>query len=1060
MKYMLLTILMTLGLNSNLCAQQKYSGRVVNLEGHALKNATIMSLPDKMEWQTDDAGYFDFVGKQIQIIKISCIGYQSKTIKVGASTVFGNLVLETADNRLDEVIVNTGYYQMNKGNLTGSFTQVDQKLLSRNPSPNILDRLEGVTSGLQFDRSLSFGENEFPSSMRVRGVSSIESSVEPLIILDNFPFEGSLNSINPNDIESITVLKDASAAAIWGAKAGNGVIVLTSKKGKLGESLKITFNNSLKVGRKPDLYYNKQWLSAKEMMEVEEYLYSKGNYYPFDFMYMPDYAALRYQLDANVISETEFISRKERFAKQDIRSEALALLYQQQVLQQYAINLRGGSLNHMFFFSGGWDKERSNVIGNKNERLTFNFVNELKVTKNLTLNTELKFGSTRDIANGYTLQQLNANQSGISPYTTLLNDDGTYSSVNYQFGHTYRDQALSNGLLDWTFNPIVDRAHRDLGVTSKNLLMGLGLSYRWSKGLSVDFKYRYQGQWSQRKNLYGEHSYFSRNLINQYTQLDGVRIIPIGAIKEGGAITQAMQNARVQLNWLREWTSNHQLTAIAGAEISDNKQLADAAYRLYGFDDNNLTSQVALDYRTMYNLRPNGAARIPTASFNDYSITDRFISYFANASYLYNKKHGISASVRWDASNLFGVKTNQRGVPLWSVGFSEQLKPYLKDHAAWLSQLTLRTTYGFSGNVNNTISSLPSMRMEPLDFISGLPYANIKSAGNPNLRWEKLSTSNVGLDYALFSNRISGSIDYYVKKGRDLIGPNFLDPTHGIIAENGNYLIDNRINFANIETKGVDVVLNGKVIDKDFKWDVNLLWSWTSNKVTRYMANASNSVSEFVFNPQPREGYSKDALYAWPFAGLSAENGQILTPNKDQDYMNYILNAKLSDLKYMGVSFPPVQGSLRQTFSYKNFELSATMEWKNGFYFRRNSIDYFKLFFSGVGHSDYLDRWKQQGDEIQTTVPALPPSFDYFREGLYSNGAQLIEKGDFLRLSDLNFSYRLSPAKWGKLSMRTFIYVKNLGIIYRSNKVGIDPEAVNTVYPQPRTFTFGFQLEW
>lgn len=1044
----------------HLLLAQTYFGHLFGEDGHALHGATIETFPDVRSLKTDSSGYFSFDKKQSEKITVRMVGYIPTTIQLTQALDLGRIQLLYADNQLDEVIVNTGYYKLNKNMLTGSFATVDKELLARNPAGNILDRLEGITSGLQFDRSLSVGENKFPNSLRVRGISSIESATEPLVILDNFPYEGDINAINPNDIESVTVLKDAAAAAIWGAKAGNGVIVLTSKKGNVGSPLRLSFQSNWQLTQKPDLFYNRSFLPAKELMDVEEYLYGKGNYYNLASVFIPDYVALLFKRDENGISSEDFTTIKARMQQQDIRQEANKLLYRNALSQRYAIQARGGSQHSAYFISGSYDRNTQSIIGNGDQRVTFNIDHDIKIANQLTLNTYLRYTGDTEHLNGYSLQGLTAAGITVSPYAFLKNVDGTPASINYQFNHAYRQNADSEGMLDWTFNPLLDRGSRDIASFSKQLTLGVGLNYKIGAGLSIDLKYRYQQQWIKQQNLYAPESYLVRNLINQFTQSDGTKIIPMGGIKEGQNREIIGHNGRIQLDYSRQWGLDQQLVALAGAEISQNTLSQDIGYRLYGYREDNGTYLMNLDYSKPYAMRPVGSSVITGSPFEERYIVDRFISYFANVTYLLFKQHGISGSIRWDASNLFGVKTNQRGVPLWSLGVSEQLLPLFKDNAVWLDRLTLRATYGYSGNVNNNISAYPSMRINSANLATGLPYAKLTSAGNPNLRWEKLVTANFGLDFSIFRQRVSGTLDYYLKSGKDLIGPNYLDPSTGISSEGGVYYIDNRINYANLRTRGIDLSISAKLLTGPLKWNVNLLWSMTKNKITNYMANDAASMVEMVNNAQPRVGYTRDALYAWQFIGLSAENGQLMTPNNDQNYMDYATNATWNDVRFMGPDFPPYQGNMRNVFSYGGFELSANLEWKNGFYFRRNSIDYFKLFYSGIGHRDYLNRWQASGDERKTNVPGVPSSVDLYRDGLYTNSELLVEKGDFIRLSDVRLAYQFPVNKSKGYKITAFAYARNVGILYRANKSGLDPDAVVAAYPAPRTYTIGVQLEW
>lgn len=1038
--------------------QQQYIGQVFDGKGKPIPFVTVQLIPIDQEVMTDSLGKFLFDLENLTHVSFSKQGYVKLRLSIKELLVSPSLTLEENTIAIEEISINTGYYKIKPEQATGSVVQIDNQLLNRNSSSNILERLEGVSSGLQFDRRQSYGDTKLSPSLRIRGLGSINSDNEPLIILDNFPYQGDLQAINPNDIESVTILKDASAAAIWGAKAGNGVIVLTSKSAKRDKT-SVNYSTNMTMAESPNLFYSPNFIPAQDMMELEEKLYQRGNYYFFDFFPIPDYVSLLNKRDKGLISPSDFEREKQRMQESDIRKDAAKFLYQGERLMRHHLAIGAKHEKHSYRSSIGWENTKESIIGNTSRRATLNFLDQYQVNSRLQITTDLQLGFLKNSAKGYSLDHLNAGMLNLSPYASLFNTDGSYASMNFEHSHDYRDAAEGNGLLNWTFNPVKDRSNRQFANHKNTLQIQTGIEYSPMDALSFSLKYRYGNQQGENRNEYDQESYFVRNMVNAFTQPDGKQIIPLGDIIEGNNSTFNSHNLRFQLNFNKSIANDHQIHILAGSEISHQNLQYNGGFRYYGYNPENQTYLETIDYATDYLLRPAGAARIQASNFRNESLTDRFISYYANSIYEFKKQHVLSASVRWDASNIFGVATNQKGVPLWSIGFSENLKPLFENASFQIDLLKIRGSYGVSGNVNNSVSSLATMRFEQLDFVSGRPYAKLTSAGNPSLRWEKLKTLNLGLDIGMFSGRLNATFDYYQKKGLDLIGPNYLDPTTGIISIEGKYPVSNLINYANLRTKGLDLSLAVKPVQTErFNWQLNLLWSWTANKVTNYLANEYEGASSYVSNLQPRQGYSRDALFAWEYGGLGT-NGQLLTPNGDQQYGDYFNATVFEDLKYIGVAFPPYQGSLRNTLRFKSLEFSAIFEWKNGFYYKRNSIDYSRLFSTGAMHNDYLNRWKTSGDELKTTVPALPEQANPIQDALYNGSLIMFEKGDFVRLTDLTVRYAVPVNSTWIRNFRLFFQTRNVGILWRSSNQKLDPESVSARYPQPRNHTLGLQLE-
>jgi TonB-linked SusC/RagA family outer membrane protein len=968
--------------------------------------------------------------------------------------------------KLQEVVINTGYYQIPKERATGSFDHIDKQLINRSTGSNIISRLEGITSSLHFDRRENSRETVNTPELRVRGLSTINSNESPLIVVDNFPYEGDINNINPNDVESITILKDAAAASIWGARAGNGVIVITTKQGRFNQKTSITLNSNVTIGNKPDLYYNQRWLPSTTVMGFEKELFDKNTYAQQPETVLPAYVELLLKKKTGTISDADFNAQETKMRNTDSRTEALKSLYQQSINQQYALNINGGEKTYRYYLSAGYDQNRSYVIGNEGKRLNLNLQNTFSPLKNLEISGAVIYTRQNNENNGLTLSSFtNRSPSGISPYTRFEDENGIALSIPYQLRQTYVDQAITNKLLDWNYRPLDEIHLSDKTSGNTELRLNGGIKYNFLKHFNANLSYQYIKNNGLGESYYSKESYYVRNLVNRFSQTDGTQIIPYGAVLTGNGKAETLTHSgRLQLSYQQDFQNKHQITALAGTEIRERTENYLPGFVLYNYDPEVLTGTTLFDYTKKYPQRPSGSASIPQPPYQLSEYADRYLSYFGNAAYTYNHKYTLSGSLRWDGSNLFGVKTNQKGVPLWSAGASWNISKENFYKLDWLPYLRLRSTYGSAGNVNKSVTTYPVISYTT-DAQTGLAATTIRSAGNPSLRWELVKTLNLAVDAASKNNRIKGSLEYYIKKASDLIGEKFMAPSTGIIP-GISPLVVNQVNYANMTTRGIDLQLNTQNLIGAFTWESNILFSHVKNKITNYSGNPALPISFYFNNGSPplQSGKSRDVTYWMPWAGLNPETGKPLIPGQapvtSENYRPYVDNFKPDQL-LSGLTVPPYFGSLRNTFSYKNLQLGAVISFKAGYVFRRESFYPNQEYVDPPNyHGDYFKRWKQPGDEKHTNVPAAGPADTYLSQ-LYSRSAALISKGDHIRLQDVNLSYTLSNRaikKYGLQNIKFYAYARDLGIIWRANKQGLDPDYPFAAYPSSSSYALGLQL--
>ncbi len=1002
---------------------------------------------------------------------ITHTGYRNKTILITSGMALPLIIeLEPLVNELSEVVVSTGYQEIPKERATGSFVKIDKELFNRRVSTNVLDRLENIAPGLLFNRN-TISSSKGTLDLSVRGHSTLFANDQPLIVLDNFPYDGELSNLNPNDIESVTLLKDAAAASIWGVKAGNGVIVITSKKGKMNQPLSVSINTNTSFGKRPDLYYDRNFLNASDFIDLEDSLFRRG-YYNADFI-AADHPPLSQAVEIfrkkqlGLISADQADQQIAALRGLDIRDQLSRYLYQPSLNRQYAVNINGGTAGSNYVFSAGFDNNLSSAVGNRNSRTALNGRYNLSLTKQLLLSVGGSF--TQSFArnnNPGTLSTGGPNSRRLTPYTQIADANGNPLSIIKDFSATYTDTAGAGKLLDWKYRPLDEISLSDNTTGATDIRINLSLVYAFNPHLNAEIRYQYENTQSDNRVVAGEQSYFTRNLINTYLSIvNGIvsSPIPAGGILDTRSSTLNSSRARLQLNYTNTFHSIHNLSAIAGMEASD-VVVGTASNRFYGYNDDLYTNNTLVDYTGLYKwyYNPGRSGRVPNPQSLS-ELTDRYLSYYANAAYSLYSRYTFSLSGRIDRSNLFGVSTNLKAVPLFSAGLSWDLTRESFYHLTWLPQLKLRTTLGYSGNTNKTVTGYTTAINNTVGLYSGYPAATITNPGNPELRWEKVRMFNIGIDFGLKSDILSGSLEYYQKKGIDLIGSAPIAPSSGFTTFQGN--------TAGTTGSGFDIVVNSLNHNRKWKWTTQWILSQATDRVSSYDVKATPAT--YILNGSgnagqifPLLGKPLFAIYSYPWAGLDPSTGNprgLLDGSPSIDYNNILAKTTLDNMILSGNARPTIYGSLRNTFTCKGISLSFTIAYKLNYVFRRSSISYAALFQNWLGNTDYASRWQKPGDELLTDIPSLQfPPVNNNREQFYNYASVLVEKGDNIRLQDIELSYsQAMHSKTGTIKgLKIYTYLNNLGILWRANKKGLDPDLFSGNLPLPTSFSIGCNLNF
>jgi TonB-linked SusC/RagA family outer membrane protein len=1030
-------------------------GRVTDENGNAMEGAVVKIKDGTRTEVTDILGDFSFTAvDENAVIVISHLGYNN--VELRALTQLGNIRMRPAVNQLNEVaILSTGYQKISKEGTTGSFVLIDNKLVNRSVSSDFISRIKGVTNGLLVDSKVGN-----TTGISVRGRSTLFSETKPLIVIDNFPFEGDLNTINPNDIEDVTVLKDAAAAAIWGVRAGNGVIVITTKKGKLNQQTKVGFNTNITIGDNPDLYYQPQMTSA-EFIELEKFLYSKGKYNATlrnDYeVVSPVIALLSKQTPANAEATQSSIEALKNY---DARDQINQYFYQKSLQQQYYLSLNGGGVNNTYHLSAGYDRLRPVSVGATDSRYTLKANNTYDlVNHKMQLSTDITFTRSNVKNDNY------IGYFPLYPYEKIADENANALPVLLFSGlrASYTDTVGNGNLLNWKYRPLDELRKRanTLKNESTDIRVNTGLRYQVLKPLAFSVNYQYFHSIGANKILQSMDSYVTRNEINKVTQINRTtgavfNPMPIGSLFSRTNNSFEAKYGRVQLDFKHTLLRKHNLNAIAGYEVrSENSSYN--SQNLYGYNPETETSIIVDPVTTFPYYYGGQPTRIGSNVNTQNSNVNHYISYYANAIYTYDSRIILSGSYRRDESNLFGVSAQRKGVPLFSTGIAWSVDKEKFYSFSWMPRLQMRATYGYNGNVNKTITAYTTANPSIYLNYLGAPFSVISNPPNPSLRWERIKNINLGIDFGLKKEIFSGSIEYYIKDGADLIGTSPIAQQTGLSIFTGN--------VADTHTEGIDIQLNSRNLNGSFKWTTTGIFNISKDKVTNYQAiTGSNESILRSRSILPLVGYPIQSIFSFKSSGLDNEGNPLgfIDGQTSNNYTSINNSTNRNELKFSGSAVPTIFGSVRNTFSFKALELSVNISYKFGYYFRRQSLQY-NLLYEGDYHSDdYSRRWQKPGDELNTNVPGLVYPAIINRDQFYAYSESTIEKGDHIRLNDIQLMYTLtnnSLKKIGLGSLAFYTYANNLGILWRANRRSIDPDA-SMGYPLTRSISFGIKTNF
>ncbi len=1082
-------------------------GVVKNAKGELLKGATVIIKGSTIGTSTDEKGEFDLKSvPDNAVLVITMVGYKPFEVKAKASLL---IKMEEA-GQLEDVVV-TGFQKIDRKKFTGAAVTLKADDIKIDGVTDVSRMLEGRAAGVSVQNvSGTFGA---APKVRIRGATSITGENKPLWVIDGVVLEDIVNisndqlssgdpstmlgsavaGLNINDIETFDILKDAAAAALYGARAMNGVIVITTKKGKPGKPA-ISYTGNYGVQVKPS-YANYDIMNSADQISVYAEMERKG------FMDLSDlknaansgvYGRLA-QWIATYAGNGQFNAFNYQPARQaflmkyaNANTNWFDILFKNSLTQEHTLAISSGAEKSQNYFSASFYKDNGWTLADNVKRFTFNSHNSYNISDKVSFGFIVSGAVRQQTAPGTESRVANPVEGSydrnfdINPFSYALNTSRVLTAFDDKGGLDFftRDYAPFNIINESRTNYI------KLGVYEAKLQGDF--SYRITKNLKYDFvgAIRYAKTTEEHDVLENSNQAMAyragvypipNSIIQQanrflYTDPDNPTAYPISVLPYGGFYNRT---ERQLLNYtLRNMITytlatpekTHQLTALAGQEIkSADRQNANNVGVGYQWQNGGVPY---VQYQFLKKMLEGNQQYYGMG--NEY---DRFTAFFANATYTYLNRYTLAATVREDGSNRLGTSPQARWLPTWTVsGVWNMDQEKFLSNAYAISHLMLKSSYGLNANVGaatNTTAILTT-QITNRNYLSDQQTAiAIQNLQNSDLTWEKKYEFNLGTDIGLFKERLGLVFDFYDRRSFDLIA---LIKTAGIGGETFK-----AANYADMKSHGFEFSINGKIITgRDFGWNSTFIFGYNTTRIT----NAKNTPMIFdLVIPEggAREGYAARGLFSIKNAGLDSYNGTPIFVNDSGTIGNgvYLQSQNTQYLKYEGSVDPTITGGFNNTFRYKQLSLSVLLTYQAGNKIRLTPA--FKMRYSDLDamSNQFKGRWSLPGDDKLTNVPVIADPYvisqlqnaGAFPYNNYNYSNARVVDGGFLRMKMVSLSYNLPPAFVNRLGLKGVslsAVANNLWLIYSDENLrGQDPEFFNSggvALPINKQVTFSLKI--
>ncbi|WP_158209965.1 SusC/RagA family TonB-linked outer membrane protein [Myroides phaeus] len=1083
---------MTLTISGSVYAQNKeIKGKVVAADdGMSLPGATVFIKGTKEGVQTDlDGNYSIKVKSNETVLVFEFMGFNTVEKKVGAQSIV-NVSLAEATEMIDEVVITTGYEKLSKRTFTGAVSTISEKELKVDGVADVSRMIEGKAAGVSVQNVTgTFGS---APKITVRGSSSILGDTKPLWVIDGVVQEDIVNvsfqdlasgnsetllssaiaGLNSNDVVSIEILKDASATSIYGSRAMNGVVVITTKSGIKDSPMRINYTMENAIRTVPS-YAQYDILNSQENMSILQEMSGKG------LLEYPDVVQNRYGGVYNLLARSmgqvnpdgsfvvsNFNSDKNKFLQpyEMANTNWFKELFRPSITQNHTLSFSGGGKNNAYFTSIGYYTDPGWTIADQVRRLTINTKNTFFVTDKFNLSFGVNFSnrdqkapgsysSKTDVVNGGTSRDFD-----INPFSYALNTSRTLraydGSGNYEY---YR--------MNWApFNVLNELENNEIDMNVKDIKAQIDAEYKILPKLTYNGSASVRYAMSKRdhniyegSNVVGAYNANETTIVNKQNIFlyqdpndpDGIKVpvLPEGGIRYRHNNNLLAYNVRNSISYKDVFADKHELEAFVGTEMRSVDRNYDylSAFGLQfnkgyvPYTDPRLLEKIISDGGTYY-------------EFDEER--ERTVGFFGKASYIYDNRYILSLTGRYDGSNRQGDSNASRWLPTWTVSgkWNAKQEKFLLDNET-ISNLSFRGSYGLTataGPATNSLAIYKSMITDRQFTGEREPGLEIEDLQNGDLTWEKQHELNVGFDLGLWNNRVQLVVDAYQRKAFDLID---VVTTSGIGGQRSKLG-----NNADMTTKGIEVALTTRNISTpDFNWTTTINASYYDQEITR-LQNISRVIDLVGPTGGNVVGRARNSIYSYQFTGLNGEG--LPTFVLADGVTNNVFGANFQDrtditgyLKYEGSVEPNKSLGITNTFSYKNWSLNVFIVASGGNKIRLNPDFKGNYTDLDVFTKSFQNRWINPGDEHITDIPTIASAWQIANYGssniskaynTYNYSDARIVDGGFVRLKDVSLSYEFPDLLKKQLKLSNFSVratASNPWLIYADKKLnGQDPE--------------------
>lgn len=1026
------------------------TGKILDNKKQPVAGATVIVSGSNNGAISGEKGEFSLTGTEGQELEISYVGMIDKKYILRADENNLTIELQKDEMLVDDVVV-IGYQSVRRERLTGSTTTVTSKDIEGRGLSSINEALSNSVAGLNM---VTNGRPGADSKIQIRGINSINGSTEPMWIVDGMPMQGEIPNIKvgstelqstiftsgigniaPDDIKSITVLKDAAATAIYGARAANGVIVVETKSGLVG---KTRFNVSANVGLKERPVRNIEMMNTQQKIQFEREIFNDEAAWIFVPGRVMD--ILR-QSSYGVISKQEGEKRITDLSK--VNTDWFKEIFRTAVTQQYNFSMSGGTKTTQHYTSVNYQHEKGTEQNNK--------YNKLGMSTKITHSPNEKIRITGSL--GATLREDQATASAVNslnyamyanPYEKPYNDDGSYA---YDLTYNTTQSTIRPGFAWPTFNILHDLNSNTERSRYIDADIQVKLEWELIKGLmfTTHGVYNINANHNRTEHLANTYTNFTQNWYTYQGYGNDLDLRYVnGSLSESTGYSNAY-TWKNTLQYNKEIKDTHYISLFAGQELSERtcnnflnySPVYDDLHNIVGYPD----------------LSGVETSRIKLSSLGGTGRkTEKMSSFFANASYSYKDRYIATGALRYDGADIIG-NANQF-TPLWNVGLRWNLhKEKFMENVEWVNLASLRGGFGYTGSIDKEALPFLIYRFGQSIKYDGQNVPTEFDYPNPNIKWQKKQDMNIGLDLSLLDYRIELSVNYYDNITRDVLDNKRLAISSGRESA--------KTNVADLYNKGVEIDLGFTLIKrKNVQWFAKVNYAYNENKVKNtfykemvelpYRIGPSSS-QNFV------EDYSAGSWFGYKYAGINPMTGGVLAYTRNGDATldfssaNGVVPNTMID--YLGLKYPPHVGGFSTSINFYQFVFSASFEFKTG-----HNIKSFSTFTDLSGqnrHVNDINRWRQPGDI--TNVSRLSQIDRTYRSYMFSN---TLESGDYLKCSFMTLGYNIPPKLLKKIGFNTARISMTAKDLFTITKYrGIDPLLMGEFgYPNSRKYTFTLNL--